>query len=472
MKKQKHQRKIKKIKVQKSKKVSLKKKGVLKLGKKNNQTKSKKSLKKKKVKKRAVSRKIFNQIPRIKIKIVGIGGGGNSIVSEVAQKIKKVDFVVANTDFQALSSCPRGIKRLWFGQELTQGLGAGMNPEVGKAAAEKEKEKLAKIFDGVDFSILIGSLGGGTGSGASPLFASLARDAGNLTLGIFTMPFKFEGERKLKIAQDALENLKQNFNALIIISNEKVFEIIKRETGFKKSLSCVNECLADGLGGLIEMIYSPGLINIDFADVKTILQGKGKIAYLNTATAKGPNKIEEAVKKVLKNPLYEYNISGAEKILFNITSGKDLKMVEAEEISRIISGFNPRAKIIFGISQNSKYNNKIKITLFAVGCGNGIQEKIKKIIKKTSIKIKKEEKKPAESPSDSQAGKSAAAPPKLLEKPKSVEKPKPKPKIEEIQEIKTRRNALEIKKTEKAIEDAKLLQEKEWEIPTFLRKNK
>ena len=505
-------------KSQKTKKASSKKKRILRLSKKAKQIKSKKSLKRKsrpKNKKTAKSRKIvtkekgvLGQIPKIKVKVVGIGGGGSSIVSEVAQKIKKFDFVAANTDLQALSNCPKGIKRVWFGQELTQGLGTGMNPEIAKQAAEKEKEKIAKIFSGTDFSILIGALGGGTASGASSLFANLAQKAGSLTLGIFTLPFKFEGQRKLKIARDALEELKPNFNALVIISNEKIFEIIiKKEISFKKALSHVNENIANGLGGLIEMIYSPGLINIDFADIKTILQGRGKTAYLNTAEAKGPNRIEEAIKKVLQNPLYQYDISGAERILFNITSGKDLKMCEAEEISRIISGFSPRAKIIFGVSQNSKYNNKVKITLLAVGCGDN-RDKTEARLKKTNKRIKKKQEAPAKPAeptpvvsTDAKKGTEGKSlvnksgsdelpldttkkeQPKLLAKPKPKSKPKPrqkpkaktKPKTEkvlEVKENKTRRNALEIKKTEKAIENEKLLQEKEWEIPTFLRRSK
>lgn len=431
----------------------------------------------KKTKKKKVLAPILNDMRRTKIKIIGIGGGGGTIVSEVAPKVKRVDFVVANTDFQAISSCSKGIKHFLFGQEITQGLGSGMNAEIGKQSAQKETEKIIKLFQTADLSILIASLGGGTGSGSSPIFANMAEEANNITLGIFTLPFKFEGERKLKIAQNALEELKQKVNALIIISNEKIFETIDKETPFKKALSSINETIIQGIDGLIEIVYSPGLVNIDFADLKTIFEGKKGLAYLNTAEAKGPNRIEEAIKKILYNPLYEYSAEGAERILFNVVGGKDLGMIEVEEISKAISNFNPRAKIIFGISQKINYKNKIKITLLATGCkekANLKKEKIKEVNnkpKEINNKSKKRNKRKINKRKKQKpvVAKKNNTPIKNLKiEEKQIEK---HPKEFEIEKI-TRRNALEIKKAEKDIENEKLIQEKEWEIPAFLRRKK
>ncbi|MCJ7786828.1 cell division FtsZ family protein, partial [Patescibacteria group bacterium] len=314
---------------------------------------------------------------KTKIRVIGIGGGGGFIVSEISSRIKKASFVVANTDLQALKKSDKRARLFQFGQKLTYGLGTGMNSELGKIAAQQETEKIKKLLEGQDLCILVACLGGGVGSGAAPIFAKISRDLGNLTYGIFTLPFKFEGEKKAQIARESLKKIKPNLNAFSVIPNERIFQIIDKETPLRAALSVINKSLAESLEGLIEMIYDPGLINIDFADLKTIFEGRGRITYLNTVEVSGSDKSEEAIKKVVSNPLYPYTIRGAKGVLFNIAGEKNLGLNEISQISKTISDLaNKEARIIFGISQfpfssmgdggrDKKYRDKIKITLLA-----------------------------------------------------------------------------------------------------------
>ena len=334
-------------------------------------------------------------VKKTKIRVIGIGGGAGNIVSEIASRLKSgsqprnSSFVVANTDLQALRATKRNTIRFQFGENFTRGLGAGMNVELAETAAQTEKEKIKKLFLGQDLCILVASLGGGTGSGAGPIFAKIAKSMGIITLGVFTLPFKFEGERKLEIARDALLKLKPNLNAISILPNERIFQIIDKSTPLKEAFSSINKSLAESLQGLIEMIYLPGLINIDFADLRAILQGKGRLAFLNAVEVEGANRLAEATKSVLASPLYPYTIKGAKGVLFNIAGERGLSLSEVSQISKTISELvNPEAKIIFGISENKKYQDKIKVTLLATGCSTKIfSEEAKK--PKTSASKKK-----------------------------------------------------------------------------------
>jgi len=229
----------------------------------------------------------------------GVGGGGGSIVSEIARNLKRVDFVVANTDAKALKEASKYTKILQFGQETTGGLGCGMNAKIGQKAAKDDKAKIAKLFRGIDLCLLVSSLGGGTGSGAAPEFAKIGREAGAMVFGIFTLPFKFEGGKKSYLAKNSLKKLIQSLNAVSIIPNENIFKIIDKKTPLKEAFSTINRRLSENLRGLVEMIYLPGLINIDFADVRTILDGRGKLTYLNSAESQGPNRVDEVLKELL-----------------------------------------------------------------------------------------------------------------------------------------------------------------------------
>jgi len=454
---------------------------------------------------------------KIKIRVIGIGGGGSSIVSELASRIQKVSFVVANTDVQTLKTSSNKASKFHFGQEITRGWGTGMNPDLGKEAAQKEKDRIKKLLEGYDFCILVASLGGGTGSGAAPVFAKISKDLNKVTYGIFTLPFRFEGERKMEIAKSALRQLKPKLDIFSVIPNERIFKIIDRKTPLKKALSSINQSLAESLEGLIEVIYKPALINIDFADFQTVLSGLNpssgkrrrgrKLAYLNTVqVTRRKRGAKELVEKMLSNPLYPYSIKGAKGVLLNIAGAQDLSLAEVSQISKAISGLaNKDAKIIFGISQSKRYKGILKTTLLATG----IRAKIffptlkkkkstpKQSRKKESTKIKSEKKKSTKKRKKRAPRKSKKKPKKKTTKKVKSRKAKkinikvhkaklsppqktsPSEKQKEgnpdsidLSEGKIRKNGLQIKKEMEAEEEEMLAREKFWETPAFLRKKK
>jgi len=410
-------------------------------------------------------------IKKIKVGVIGIGGGGSSIVSELSQRLKRVSFFAANSDLKALKKLPKEVVTLSVGQNLTKGLGTGMDRDLAEEVTRKEREKIKEILKNKDFCIFLATLGGGFGSGATPVFTRISKRLGNLNFGIFTLPFKFEGEKKMEIARESLEKLKEGLNALVILPNERIFQIIDKKTSLKEALSVINKNLAESLESLIEILYLPGIINLDFADLRTILEGKGRLAYLNTVQFPISNKIEEEIKKLLFSPLYLYTIEGAKGILFNITGGKDLSLGEISEISRKIWEMaGKEAKIIFGVSYNKKLDREIKITLLATGCQSWIlPKKVKEIrlkpkeIKKVRyLKVKKELEIPIEKKLDSatqgarrepEGGERVGVPPSTVP-------------------LKIRRNALQIKEEAKKEEEEILAKEKIWETPAFLRKSK
>ena len=424
--------------------------------------KSKKIKKNKQNKKTDTKSIVLETVHKTKIRVIGIGGGGGCIVAGGGPHIAKVDFMAANTDIQALKTIGKKSKIFQFGQSLTRGLGCGMDPKVGKSAAHEAEQKIANLFKNVDLAILVSCLGGGTGSGATPEFARIAKDLGVMTFGIFTMPFKFEGAKRAQIAKASMEKLKTNLNVFSIIPNENIFQIINKDTPIIEAFSAVNNRLSENLRGLVEMIYFPGLVNIDFADLRTILDGKGKLAYLNSAISQGQSRAEEAIKELLGSPLNEYNIEGAEKILFNITASKDLGMSEVELISRNISDFNRRAKIIFGVSQDNNYGDNLRVTLLAVGCGQGHDECAKEPEPEPKPKPKKL--KPKSPPK--------AGPPKA-KKPKKNKKKEPVRQAPILSDINlpSRKNGLDLKKEAEKTEQELFEEEKKWEIPAFLRRD-
>ena len=409
---------------------------------------------------------VSNGVKKIKIRVIGIGGGGGNIVSEIAQRIKnRVSFFVADTDFKALNSLPRNVGKFQFGQNLTQGLGTGMNPEIGETAAENERERIKQILGGQNFVILIAGLGGGVASGAGSIFAKISQDLGNLTYGIFTLPFSFEGEKKMEIAKDALRKLRRKLNAFTILPNEKIFQIIEREVPLKKALSTINKSLADSLQNLIETISAPGLINIDFADLKTIFEGLGSLAYLNTIEIE-KDKEKEAIEKALNSPLYPYNIEGAKGVLFNISGPQDLSLAQVSQISKMIfEKVDKEAKIIFGISKNSL----TKVILLTTGCSKPrlLNEPKKK--KKTTTRPPPPH--PSAGPLVEKTLRKSQGKQKF-EKPTtpSLAKPTNQKATKPSAGYPIRKNALSIKKEVEEEEAEMLAKEKFWEPPTFLRK--
>lgn len=444
-----------------TKKIVKPKKKVVKFEKKDKKNIFKKRVnKKKQMDEKKIEEKSEDKIKKIKIKVIGIGGGGGSIVSEISLKIKKnINFVVANTDKQALKLTGKKATRFSFGYDLTQGLGTGMNKEIGKIAAENEKEKIKKILEDQDFCIFVSCLGGGTGSGAVPIFAKIAKNLGCISYGIFTIPFKFEGEKKIETAIETLEELRPHLNAMSIIPNDRIFQIVDKDTPLKLALSSINKILGEGLEALLETIYSPGLINIDFADLKTIFNGRGRLTYLNSVESYKSEKEEILTKDILHSPLYPYSISGAKGILLNLVGNKNLELSEVSLISKSISSsVNKEAKIVLGIGQKELKENKIRITLLATGCGQ-------KILDKTKSKTKQEENKESK---------------KSYKKEKNIKKTNKKKinkKIEkkETEEtdkdnIKKRRNGLQIKKEIENTEKEIMTEDDKWETPAFLRK--
>ena len=404
---------------------------------------------------------------KTKIRVIGIGGGGSSIVGEIARSIGKVDFVCANTDVQAQKNLPRNIRAFLFGQEITRGLGCGMDPLLGETAAKAEKDRIKKLMEGQDICILVASLGGGAGSGATVVFAEAAKEAKCLTLGIFTMPFSFEGQKRKEIADTALAKVIPLLNAYSVIPNENIFRIIDQKTPLRSAFSAINKRLAETLEGFIDTLALPGLINIDFADFKTLLEGRGKLAYLNSVLMQGEPKAQLALKEVLNNPLYDYDIAGADRMVFNITGDKAMKMQEVADISKRISSFNIKARIIFGVSFQSEYKDKLRIALFAVGCKAKEGTGEVKVPGKQDQQKKSARKKPiTRLRLPARAGGQAKKQKKKTEKKKIMPEPLKTPRA---QSGKMRRNALDLKKAQdRELKDLEK-QDEQLDIPSFLR---
>jgi cell division protein FtsZ len=473
------------------------------------------------------------EIRKTKIKIIGIGGGGCNIVSEISGRVKKATFTAANTDSAALKAISDKVTIFQFGEKFTHGLGTGMDAQVGEDAAREEKEKIKKMIEGHDLIVLVSSLGGGAGSGAASVFAQVSKSLGILTFGIFTLPFAFEGAKKKEIATAALERVRPYLNALTILPNERVFAIVPKTTPFSKTLSFINKTLSDGLEGLIETIYEPGLINIDFADLRTILSGQGKLAFLNSVDfKKSETPGLESIEEVLNSPLFPYNVEKAKGILLNIIGERDLKL---SEVNQILNGIQQKihkdAKIIFGVSQPSGSDKTFKVTILATGCvskedeGSGAfgppaekkepgraaarkinearserqnQKKTKDGAKPKKAAIKTAEKKAAlaKPAAKQKKAKDADKPPGQPPKPANTRirvregepaagKPKPEPdelkdlfklvapvadKLPETEGLAVRKNAMQVKKDMEQEEKEILEKEKMWDIPAFLRK--
>ncbi|MCD5396403.1 MAG: cell division FtsZ family protein [Candidatus Pacebacteria bacterium] len=389
-------------------------------------------------------------LPRIKV--IGVGGGGSSIVAEIAKifskkkvkNAKKIDFVAANVDWQALKVLPKRVKKFYFGEEITCGLGCGMNPELGEKAARADKAKIQKELKKADFCIFVSCLGGGTGSGAMPVFAQIASSLNLLTLGVFTLPFKFEGQKRMEIARASVAKIRPNLNSTVIISNQKIFQLVKEQTPLCRSFLLMNKILAQTFEGLIEALYQPGMINTDFADLKSILKQRGGLAFLGSFSASGKNRVSIALKKLFQNPLTNFDLKEAQAFLCDIAGSKNLSMQEIEKVASTIYQFSPKAKIILGINSPRILKDKVRITLLAI-CYP--QEKKQKKAEKKKEVLKEEKKK----------------------KIKKMAKKKKRPPSFKIKR-RVRRDALDLHKIAKKAEEDLFSEEKKWDIPTFLRR--
>ena len=303
-----------------------------------------------------------------RIKVVGVGGSGGSAISRMMSSgIKGVDFIAINTDVQALHN-NRAQHKIHIGKVLTKGTGAGMNPEIGRKAAEENKEEILQALRGADMVFITCGLGGGTGSGASPIIAELAKEAGALSVAVVTKPFTFEGTQRARIAEDALIDLKQKIDTIIVIPNDRLLNIIDKKVSLLNAFGIVDDVLRQAVQGISDLIIYPGVINLDFADVKAIMENSGP-AIMGIGRAIGENRAVIAAKAAINSPLLEFSIEGAKGILFNVTGGSDLGMIEISEAAKVITESADRdTKVIFGavIDEKTK-KGEIKITVIATG---------------------------------------------------------------------------------------------------------
>lgn len=376
-----------------------------------------------------------------KIKVVGVGGaGGNALRRMIDSDIKGVEFVAVNTDAQDLHHS-QAEHKVHLGKNLTRGLGAGMNPEVGRKAAEESKEEVYQAVNGSHMIFITAGMGGGTGSGASPVIAQAAKESGALTVAVVTKPFMFEGIQRKRIAEAAFEELKKNVDTIITIPNDKILNIIDKNTPVLDAFSMIDDVLRQGVQGISDLITTPGLVNVDFADVSAIMKNAGS-ALMGIGSASGENRAVTAAKIAINSPLLDISIKGAKGVLFNVTGGKDLSMAEINDAANvIIESIDPDAQVIFGAVINEKLTDgEVQVTVIATGFD---QKESKALIKP----FKSEE----------------ITEPTLEELQKQAEAEKFKQKEEE-----ERQRAVEVKKDE-FIKTVESDEEDEFELPTFIR---
>lgn len=302
-----------------------------------------------------------------KIKVIGVGGSGGSAINRMIRaKLRGVEFIATNTDLQALHHNLAPTK-LHLGKTITRGLGAGMDPEVGRRAAEESENEIRDVLKGTDMVFVTCGLGGGTGSGAAPLIAETARDLGCLTIGVVTKPFAFEGAQRRGIAERAYDELRERVDALITIPNDRILSIINKKTSLLDAFEIVDDILKQGVRGIAELITTPGLINVDFADVKAIMRDAGS-ALMGIGVGSGEQRAVEAAKAAVSSPLLEVSIDGARGILFTVTGGQNLTMHEVHDAAQIITGSaDPNAKIIFGTIIDEALKDEVRVTVVATG---------------------------------------------------------------------------------------------------------
>lgn len=301
------------------------------------------------------------------IKVVGVGGGGNSAVNRMIQfGLKGVDFISINTDKQALHLSEANHK-IQIGEKLTKGLGAGANPEIGKKAAEESRDEIEQSLKGSDMVFITAGMGGGTGTGAAPIVAEIAKSMGILTVGVVTKPFSFEGRKRMQNAEMGIENLKKNVDTLVIIPNDRLLQVVERRTSMIEAFKIADDVLRQGVQGISDLIAVPGLVNLDFADVRTIMKEQG-LAHMGIGRGSGENRATEAAKQAIHSPLLETSIQGAKGVLLNITGGADLGLFEVNEAAELVAqSSDPDVNIIFGAVIDESLEDEIRITVIATG---------------------------------------------------------------------------------------------------------
>lgn len=301
------------------------------------------------------------------IKVIGVGGAGNNAVNRMIDAgIKGVDFIAVNTDRQALQTSKAKTK-IQIGEKITRGLGAGANPDIGAQSAEESKAEVAEVLRGADMVFVTAGMGGGTGTGAAPIVAGAAKEMGILTIGVVTKPFTFEGKKRLSQAERGIESLKGKVDTLVVIPNDKLLQIIDRKTSIIEAFKMADDILRQGVQGISDLIAIPGLVNLDFADVKTIMLNQG-MAHMGVGKASGENRAEDAAKEAIQSPLLETSIEGAKGVIINITGGEDLGLHEVNTAAELVQrSVDPEANIIFGTVTDPNMTDEIQITVIATG---------------------------------------------------------------------------------------------------------
>ena len=338
------------------------------------------------------------------IKVIGVGGAGNNAVNRMLDLgIKNVDFISVNTDRQALQKSKAPTK-VQIGEKITRGLGAGANPDIGAQSAEESKTELTEILRGADMVFVTAGMGGGTGTGAAPTVAALAKEMGILTIGVVTKPFTFEGKKRLAQAERGIENLKGKVDTLIVIPNDKLLQVIDRKTSMAEAFMMADDILRQGVQGISDLITVTGTVNLDFADVKTIMLNTG-MAHMGIGRASGENKAEDAAKQAIQSPLLETTIEGARGVIINITGGPDLGLQEVNTAAELVQrSVDPEANIIFGTVIDENMTDEIQITVIATGFEDNSVNAMPNSVRSDSMASKTWEKKINSIPSSQDLG--------------------------------------------------------------------
>ena len=302
-----------------------------------------------------------------KIRVIGVGGGGSNAVNRMIDAgIQGVEFIVVNTDAQALLDA-HSPQRMRIGDKLTRGLGAGGDPEIGEKAAQESQEELASMVEGADMVFVTAGIGGGTGTGAAPVVAKLAREAGALTIGVVTRPFTFEGAKRRRVGDEGLRRLKEQVDTLIVIPNDRLLQIVDKKSTIRDAFSIADDVLRQGIQGISELITIPGLINLDFADVRAVMENGGS-ALMAIGSATGDNRAQQAAEQAIASKLLDVSIDGAQSILFNVTGGMDMTLHEVNEAAEIIRATaHPECNIIFGAVIDPNMSGELRVTVIATG---------------------------------------------------------------------------------------------------------
>ena len=340
------------------------------------------------------------------IKVIGVGGGGNNAVDRMIDDgLDGVEFISINTDGQALAKAKSGTK-IQIGEKLTKGLGAGGDPCIGEKSVDETQDEIAQALNGADMVFITAGMGGGTGTGAAPRIAAISKELGILTVGVVTKPFSFEGKKRMSNAEKGIAELKKSVDTLVIIPNQRLLSVIDKKTTLTEAFKKADEVLKQGVQGIADLISKPGMINLDFADVRTVMTDKG-IAHMGIGQASGENKAEVAAKMAIQSPLLETTIEGARSVLINVSGDAELGLMETEEAANLIrEAIDPEAEIFFGTSTNEDLHDEVVITVIATGLETDIPKV--EIPRRTAVQRAKQEEAQEEAPAESAPSTAAA----------------------------------------------------------------